>query len=318
MVRDSQIAMSGSGSHGIFVHLYINAVYWGVYNVVERPDDEFLANYFGGDDDDWFYTNHGLAGSADGTRWEYLTDELTAKDMSVPANYAEIQEYLDVTHFVDYILLHLYYGITDWPNNNFYLGNRNGDDPTPTRFFAWDAESSMDVINGWFYPKGAHVHRQFRFRGCGLLNERCSDLMRFFWNFWDSIRRYFRILFVKDGEVEDLDIIFIWEALLDSPDFRTLFEQRVDLHVAGVLSDSAQLSRWDALTSSIETAIIGESARWGDSLERLGYPTRTRDGAWRDQVAVIRSLIDGNKDRLMKALRNAKLYGYSGAWIEVL
>ena len=47
-VRASQIAMSGAGSHGVFVHLYLNGLYWGVYNVVERPDASFASAYFGG------------------------------------------------------------------------------------------------------------------------------------------------------------------------------------------------------------------------------------------------------------------------------
>ncbi len=30
------------------VHLYINGVYWGLYNPVERPDENFAASHFGG------------------------------------------------------------------------------------------------------------------------------------------------------------------------------------------------------------------------------------------------------------------------------
>jgi len=51
--------MTGGGSRGTFVHLYLNGVYWGVYNAVERPDEQFAAEYYGGNSDDWFYTNHG-------------------------------------------------------------------------------------------------------------------------------------------------------------------------------------------------------------------------------------------------------------------
>ena len=47
--RDSQLSLSGTAAHGIFVHLYLNGIYWGVYNAVERPDRRFLASYYGGD-----------------------------------------------------------------------------------------------------------------------------------------------------------------------------------------------------------------------------------------------------------------------------
>ena len=47
-MRDSQIALSGIGAHGTYVHLYINGIYWGLYNPSERPDNEFAADYIGG------------------------------------------------------------------------------------------------------------------------------------------------------------------------------------------------------------------------------------------------------------------------------
>ena len=59
--RDSQIAMTGAGSRGLFVHLYINGLYWGLYNAVERPDAWFTSAYFGGTPDDWAVVNHGGA-----------------------------------------------------------------------------------------------------------------------------------------------------------------------------------------------------------------------------------------------------------------
>ncbi|NJN83131.1 MAG: hypothetical protein HC802_13160, partial [Caldilineaceae bacterium] len=62
--RDAQIAVSGVGSHGIFVHLYLNGLYWGIYNVVERPDNAFAASYMGGVKEEWFSANHG--GAVDG------------------------------------------------------------------------------------------------------------------------------------------------------------------------------------------------------------------------------------------------------------
>ena len=58
LYRSSLIAMTDYGSHGTYVHLYLNQAYWGVYNLVERPDENFGAAYRGGKDDDWFFTNH--------------------------------------------------------------------------------------------------------------------------------------------------------------------------------------------------------------------------------------------------------------------
>ena len=39
--RDSQLAMGQPSSHGRYVHVYLNGLYWGMYNAVERPDESF-------------------------------------------------------------------------------------------------------------------------------------------------------------------------------------------------------------------------------------------------------------------------------------
>ncbi len=37
--------MGQLSSHSIYVHLYVNGLYWGLYNPSERPDDAFLYSY---------------------------------------------------------------------------------------------------------------------------------------------------------------------------------------------------------------------------------------------------------------------------------
>jgi hypothetical protein len=63
--RSSQIAMTGFGPRGRFVHLYVNGLYWGLYNPVERPESSFWSDTFGGSKDDYFARNHG--GTIDGS-----------------------------------------------------------------------------------------------------------------------------------------------------------------------------------------------------------------------------------------------------------
>ena len=40
--RRTQLAMGQPSVHGMYTHVYINGVYWGLYNVAERPDDSLL------------------------------------------------------------------------------------------------------------------------------------------------------------------------------------------------------------------------------------------------------------------------------------
>ena len=183
-------------------------MYWGLYNMVERPDDDYMAVYFGGDDANWFYRNHGDAENGDWTRWNYLLNTLTTRDQSVPANYAELQGYLDPQAFADYLILSWWFGITDWPNNNYYVANRNtagADTATPSRYFAWDGEWSLDRKLGGLTP-GAWVHPGF-----------------------------------LPGVPPTSDMAKLWQAIRQNPSFMTLFANRVALHTGpgGALADSA-------------------------------------------------------------------------------
>ena len=274
--RDSQIALSGHGPHGQFVHLYINGVYWGLYNTVENPDDSFQADYFGGSEEDyWSISHNGPHGTASSSRWDYLTDTLVNKDMTDPANYAELQQYVDLDNFADYLTLQFYGGVTDWPNNNWWAGNRMTPTPGPLRYFEWDGEWSWDVRNGGDGTQnGAWVPPSFR-----------------------------------PGNSDASTINAIWRGAIASPEFRLKLADRVNraIYNGGALTEANAKARFATLNSYVSEPVVAESARWGDALESLGQPTRTRDVDWQREVDVINNLMTGNPARLVAAL---KTYGY--------
>ena len=168
--RATQIAMSGYGMRGNYAHLYINGVYWGLYNPVERADTFYAADYFGGNEDDWFAVNHGGNLSGDNARYEYLRRTLAREDLSQPDKYAEFQQYLDVEGFADYLMITWWMAVSDWPGNNWYASNRNDSSelgPEPLRFFAWDGEWSWGQGGQSSTNGQAHVHADFRSRARG-------------------------------------------------------------------------------------------------------------------------------------------------------
>jgi autotransporter-associated beta strand protein len=141
-VRDSQIAMSGLGSHGSHVHLYVNGIYWGVYNTAERPDAAFTASYLGGAREDYDAMTHRGVRDGDNIAWNAMR-ALAQAGLSTPAQYAAIREYLDVEQFADYMILNIYGGNLDWPNNN-WNATRKREEGAGYRFFVWDAERTLE------------------------------------------------------------------------------------------------------------------------------------------------------------------------------
>lgn len=271
--RDTQIALSGVGSHGTFVHLYINGLYWGLYNAVERPDEAFAAAYLGGEAEDWYSVSHGGSHGGDPVRWNYLKGTLKDKDMADPANYAEMRQYLDIKRFIDYVILSWFVGMTDWPQNNWWGANRN-DPPGPFVYFGWDAEWSWRTTNG---HNNGWVHPDFRSSKSG-----------------------------------GATIAALWHALRRNPEFMMLFADRAYGHLfnGGILADEICKARYLTLNDFIRDAVVAESARWGDTCESLGHPTRTRDVDWAfaEDEMLGPGFMDGNAARFLASLRKEGYY----------
>lgn len=140
--RASQLAMSGAGAHGRFVHLYINGLYWGLYNLVERPDASFAASYMGGDEAEWSSFNHGGAVSGREDRFKVLLDLARAGGLEGAEQYATFLEFLDPAQFSDYVILNWYGGNPDWPETNWYVSVQNP--AGRNKFWVWDAEAIFE------------------------------------------------------------------------------------------------------------------------------------------------------------------------------
>lgn len=278
--RDSQVALSGYGSRGAFVHLYINGLYWGLYNPVERTDHWFTSRYFEGDPEDWFAIHHGSQSvpgfHGDSSRYQMLVNDLIHRDQSIADNYALTCAYLDTENFCDYMLFTWWMGVGDWPGNNWYAGCRTDSSPlgpTPLRFFAWDGEWSWDASRA---GGPGYVHPDFR------SNKNSSNSL----------------------------IPQIWHALRRNDDFMTLFADRVYRHFfhGGSLTEEAGQERWLMINEQIRSAVVAESARWGDAMKNQGQPTRTRNEDWQQEVDVIYSMIEGNSRQFLDHLRQQAYY----------
>ncbi len=146
-VAESQEAMGGLAPHGTWVHLYINGLYWGLYNPVERPREDFTASYFGGAKQDYDIYSHGGLRAGDLAAWNgpeglfTLLDQVTANPAHQDA-YEAVAAILDIPGFIDYMLVNIFAGNTDWPGNNWYA-SRKREDGAQWRFHSWDAEKGL-------------------------------------------------------------------------------------------------------------------------------------------------------------------------------
>ena len=281
-MKDSQLAMGQSSGHNVYVHLYVNGMYWGIYNPSERPDDSFNASHHGGEKEDWDVVKD-FNELFRGTRAAWSsTFSLVNGGLSSTSAYQRVQGnnpdgtrnpafpvYVDVDNIADYMILHLYGCAEDWPHHNWYAArNRNGEEGW--RFFVWDQEITMDFV--------------FRNR-IGVSNDNTPAR--------------------------------VYSQLRANPDFRMRFADRVQKHFFndGALTIESARARWMERAGQIDRAVIGESARWGDYRDDVPDPSNspaelyTREGHWLvEQDKVINEYIPDSHRIALERFRAGNLY----------
>ena len=157
-VKDTMRAMGGLASHNRYVHLYINGLYWGIYDPSERPDGAFGAAYLGGEKEDYDVMNEGAV--VDGSKTTY--DQMLAiSGLDDPAQYELMKTYLDMTQFIDYMLLHFFVGHEDWFFNKNWYALRPKDGSSGYKYVPWDGEMvlgnlNVNRVNATDLPSGLH------------------------------------------------------------------------------------------------------------------------------------------------------------------
>lgn len=290
-----------------WAHLYLNGVYWGIFQIEERPEAAYAESYLGGDKSEYdVLKSTGLDGgysveATDGyltgpgtqtSAWQDLFNK-TRSHFSAPteAKYFALQglapdgvtpiaapRLFEPVNFADYFLMITHSANTDmlssvWvgnrPNNFFSMRRRNG-----TRGFitvAHDGETSLDYYSNTYDRTGP-------------VND-------------TSLRNDFT---ASNPE-------FFHDDLMPSLEYRTLFGDRAHraLFNGGALTPEKCVERVDRIAQEIERGIIAESARWGDA-QRASQPYNRLD--WISAKNQTRAWFTGRREALLTQLRADGLY----------
>ena len=99
--------------------VFINGEYWGIHNLRERIDDYYLERHFGVERDgiDYLTLNNEVE---EGSNEHYLAmmEFIRSNDMTLGLNYDHVQTMMDVDNFIDYLIIQIFIGNSDWPANN--------------------------------------------------------------------------------------------------------------------------------------------------------------------------------------------------------
>lgn len=140
--RDTMRAMGDhSAGYGRYVHLYLNGLYWGVYEMHERAEASHYAAYFGGTEDDYDARNGLVFTDGNATSWNELAAAVAAR------NWDAIQQRLDVDNYIDWFIMHRYGGNQDLKNDGNWRAVGGGPNDAPWRLYAWDVERILENVS---------------------------------------------------------------------------------------------------------------------------------------------------------------------------
>ncbi|NIP27675.1 MAG: hypothetical protein GWN67_24355 [Phycisphaerae bacterium] len=273
-MRRTQLALGYPSAHGTFVHLYVNGLYWGLYNPTERPQSSFAANYFGGTKEEWDTNNSGSpCGESSMTTWNAMFN-LIGQGMAGTENYQKIQgnnpdgtnnpdydDLLDMDNYIGYMFSNFWGGTGDWPGHNYYAGCRRPPNATGFKFFNWDSEGAIVI--------------------------------------WSSLTA--NRTGVNNGAGTP------YAALRQNSEFCLLFADHAHRYMLnnGPATPGPSYARYKELADEVERAIVAESARWGDMAVSTPY-TLSHWQNTRDYV--LNTYMPQRRDIVFGQLRDALLY----------
>ncbi len=265
--------------HSLSVHVYLNGMYWGIYDFQERPDESFAAANFGGTKAEYDVFKGLSAGGStsapiiNGTReaWDQLF-VLADADLANAANYAAVGRLVDIDQLIDYSIGILYTadrdGPTGWlngpPNSlepkNFYASRRRTPDGR-FRFWRWDSEFTFENVN-------EDVSERQGTQNPGRLHYNLRANPEYRLRFADRVQQ----LFFNDGP----------------------------------FAVAALTNRYAALAAEIDRAVVAESARWGDSKRE---PPFSREVEWiRERDRILNGYLPGRLNVFLNQLRTDGLF----------
>jgi hypothetical protein len=305
--RDTQRDMGQPYTRGRYYHLYLNGMYWGLYQTEERADAHYAETYFGDGDDDydvikvsteaWPYFNEATDGTL--SPWQELWNRCSRGFSSNSDYYAlegkdqygkpmlNTRVWVDIDNLIDYMLVIFYTGNFDAPvsafagnsmANNYYAILNHKNKGEGFVFLAHDSEHSM-FVSPYSLSEGINENRV-------TINDPAMSA----------------------SGVSNFQPQWLHHRLLSNAEYRLRFADRAFRHFepGGVLSPGKCSDRFRVRKGQVDMAIIAESARWGDA--KTTKP-RNRIDDWLPEVTDIENnYFPARSAVVISQLRSAGIY----------
>ncbi|KAA3618385.1 MAG: T9SS C-terminal target domain-containing protein [Calditrichaeota bacterium] len=299
--RDLQREMGQPYTRSRYYHLYVNGLYWGLFQTQERSEANFAESYFGGKSSEYdvvkvdigdnfnLYDIEATDGNLDA--WREVWDALNSGFVTYP-DYFRIQglkpdgtrdpsgrKLIDIDNLIDYMLTIFYGGNFDAPVSKF-SGERN-----PNNFYAIFNREAND---GFIFLNHDAEHTLLVDRispGAGIDEDRVNIELR-------------------STTFNKFHPQYLHAKLTENSEYRQRFADRIYCHMFndGAMTAENVAKLFLHRANEIDLAIIAESARWGDLL-------RSKNNAWQPAIdLIVNDYFPRRGEIVMQQFQEAGLY----------
>ena len=135
--------------------VYINGEYWGIYNIREKINADYISSHYGFEKENInLIAANGVALNGNANDWNELKTFCTSNDFSIDENYEKLCSWVDVENYTDYIIFQTFFSNTDSGNIKFW---RDGTETIKWRVLFYDVDltlrensSDIDMISRMF------------------------------------------------------------------------------------------------------------------------------------------------------------------------
>lgn len=206
---------------------FMNGEYYGIQNLRERSDVDFVFSNYGYDEDQIRLVETGEMASD--TSFLKLSNYIATNDITKPAIYATAGTMMDMDNFMSYFISEIYFGNTDWPHNNIkaWKTNING----KWRWIMYDTDFGFNL-----FDTGLYTHNTLTY----ALGEK------------------------GDQQEPDWATLLLRRLMLNDS-FRNKFIDRFTIQLCSTFESGRVNHIMDSIAAKISTEIVYHKNKWGSA-----------------------------------------------------
>ncbi len=247
--------------------VYINGKYWGIHNIREKKNEDFLAENHPGLDDKKvdILENSMKVNEGETENYKQMISYIQTYGLESDINYDEVSTKMDIENYIDYIIAQTYFANIDWPYENirYYREQKDG------AKWRWIIEDLDLALGAWGDPIRTNMF---------FILTTTNDLI--YRNPpWST---------------------FLFRSLLKNANFKNRFKQKYHFYLNSTFNADKMILILDNLAQNIREEIPRHSNRWG-STHQATFKNLQR---WEINIKHIKRIIKGRNGAVRSELES--------------